>query len=69
MTNNKPMTTGQAADYIGVSSQTIRDYIAAEQFPTSYKIGDRWALMPAEVERLKEYFDSKEFEDGDSDER
>ena len=55
------LTTGQAANLIGVSSQTIRDYIAAGQFPTAYKVGDRWALTPEEVQRLKEYFDSKEF--------
>jgi excisionase family DNA binding protein len=60
---NKPMTTGQAAEYIGVSLQAIRDWIEDGKFPTAYKIGDRWALAPDEVERANEYYHSKDLED------
>jgi len=47
------MDVGQAARYLGVSSDTLYKYLAAGKLP-AFKLGNRWRLKKTALDRWME---------------
>jgi len=52
MDHSELLTVSQVADALGASTQTIRNWIRAEQL-TGVRIGNRFLVPRAEVDRLR----------------